>query len=124
MTFFNKRAIEYAEANKPKKVEKKLVETKVQVKETSSGSSETTTEAVNNSWLSYIGETCSANTDCKDFVSGGTDCNVKCCNGTCEHIRKDYVGGYYCPEVCKGGLFQAAGTCDDRFQQWNAEWSN
>ena len=24
MTFFNKRAIEYAEANKPKKVEKKL----------------------------------------------------------------------------------------------------
>ena len=45
MTFFNKRAIDYAEANKPKKVEKKVVETKVQVKESSSVSSETKTEA-------------------------------------------------------------------------------
>ena len=36
MTFFNKRAIDYAEANKPKKSEKKVVETKVQVKELSS----------------------------------------------------------------------------------------
>ncbi len=45
MTFFNKRAIDYAEANKPKKVEKKVVETKVKVKESSSVSSETKTEA-------------------------------------------------------------------------------
>ncbi len=45
MTFFNKRAIDYAEANKPKKVEKKVVETKGQVKESSSVSSETKTEA-------------------------------------------------------------------------------
>ena len=45
MTFFNKRAIEYAEANKPKKIEKKAVETKIQVKESSSVSSETKTEA-------------------------------------------------------------------------------
>ena len=49
MTFFNKRAIDYAEANKPKKVEKKvekkIVETKVKVKESSSVSSETKTEA-------------------------------------------------------------------------------
>ena len=45
MTFFNKRAIDYAEANKPKKVEKKVVETKVQVKESSSVSPETKTEA-------------------------------------------------------------------------------
>ena len=45
MTFFNKRAIDYAEANKPKKVEKKVVETKVQVKESSSETSETKTEA-------------------------------------------------------------------------------
>ena len=45
MTFFNKRAIDYAEANKPKKVEKKVVETKVQVKESSSASSETKTES-------------------------------------------------------------------------------
>ena len=45
MTFFNKRAIDYAEANKPKKLEKKAVETKVQVKESSSVSSETKTEA-------------------------------------------------------------------------------
>ena len=49
MTFFNKRAIDYAEANKPKKVEKKvekkIVETKVEVKESSSVSSETKTEA-------------------------------------------------------------------------------
>ena len=45
MTFFNKRAIDYAEANKPKKVEKKVVETKVQVKESSSVSTETKTEA-------------------------------------------------------------------------------
>ena len=44
MTFFNKRAIDYAEANKPKKVEKKVVETKVQEKGTSSGSSETKME--------------------------------------------------------------------------------
>ena len=40
MTFFNKRAIDYAEANKSKKVEKKVVETKVQVKEPSSASTE------------------------------------------------------------------------------------
>ena len=45
MTFFKKRAIDYAEANKPKKIEKKVVETKVPVKETSSVSSETKTEA-------------------------------------------------------------------------------
>ena len=50
MTFFNKRALDYAEANKPKKVEKKavekkVVETKVQVKESSSVSTETKTEA-------------------------------------------------------------------------------
>ena len=45
MTFFNKRAIDYAEANKPKKLEKKAVETKVQVKESSSVSTETKTEA-------------------------------------------------------------------------------
>ena len=29
MTFFNKRAIEYAEANKPKKVEKPEIKTKI-----------------------------------------------------------------------------------------------
>ncbi len=45
MTFFNKRAIDYAEANKPKKVDKKVVEPKVQVKKSSSVSSETKTEA-------------------------------------------------------------------------------
>ncbi len=45
MTFFNKRAIDFAEANKPKKVEKKIVETKVEVKESSLVSSETKTEA-------------------------------------------------------------------------------
>ena len=45
MTFFNKRAIDYAEANKTKKVEKKVVETKVEVKKSSSVSSETKTEA-------------------------------------------------------------------------------
>ena len=45
MTFFNKRAIDYAEANKPKKVEKKVVETKAQVKESSSISPETKTGA-------------------------------------------------------------------------------
>ncbi|ABM72372.1 ferredoxin-NADP oxidoreductase (FNR) [Prochlorococcus marinus str. MIT 9515] len=45
MTFFNKRAIDYAEANKPKKVEKKVVETKVKAKETSSVNAETKTEA-------------------------------------------------------------------------------
>ena len=48
MTFFNKRAIDYAEANKPKKVEKKVVETKVEVKESSSVSSNTKTEAPSN----------------------------------------------------------------------------
>ena len=45
MTFFNKRAIDYAEANKPKKVEKKVVGTKLEVKESSPVSSETKTEA-------------------------------------------------------------------------------
>ena len=54
MTFFNKRAIEYAEANKPKKVEKKVekpdlkekiatptkIEAKVEVEKTTSDSSE------------------------------------------------------------------------------------
>ena len=68
MTFFNKRAIDYAEANKPKKVEKKVeekevvekkvvekkvvekkvVETKVEVKKTSSVISDTKTEAPSN----------------------------------------------------------------------------
>ena len=55
MTFFNKRAIEYAEANKPKKVEKpdikvksaapKKVEAKVEVQKTTSDSSEIKTES-------------------------------------------------------------------------------
>ena len=45
MTFFNKRAIAFAEANKPKKADKKEVKTKPQVKESSSVSTETKTEA-------------------------------------------------------------------------------
>ena len=55
MTFFNKRAIDYAEANKPKKVEKKVVgknltkekvvESKIEVKKSSSVSTEIKTEA-------------------------------------------------------------------------------
>ena len=44
MTFFNKRAINYAEANKNKKVENKSVETKVQIKEKTSVNSETKSE--------------------------------------------------------------------------------
>ena len=62
MTFFNKRAIEYAEANKPKKVEKKVekpelkekiatptkIEAKVEVEKTTSDSSEIKTETPNN----------------------------------------------------------------------------
>ena len=62
MTFFNKRAIEYAEANKPKKVEKKVekpeikakssvptkVESKVEVQKTTSDSSEIKTESPKN----------------------------------------------------------------------------
>ena len=62
MTFFNKRAIEYAEANKPKKVEKKVekpelkekivaptkIEAKVEVEKTTSDSSEIKTESPKN----------------------------------------------------------------------------
>ena len=62
MTFFNKRAIEYAEANKSKKVEKKVekpeikskssvptkVESKVEVQKTTSDSSEIKTESPKN----------------------------------------------------------------------------
>ena len=62
MTFFNKRAIEYAEANKPKKVEKKVekpdlkekiatptkIEAKVEVEKPTSDSSEIKTETPNN----------------------------------------------------------------------------
>ena len=62
MTFFNKRAIEYAEANKPKKVEKKVekpeikaksaaptkVETKAEVQKNTSDSSEIKTEPPKN----------------------------------------------------------------------------
>ena len=55
MTFFNKRAIDYAEANKPKKVEKKVVgknlteekvvKSKIEVKKSSSVNTEIKTEA-------------------------------------------------------------------------------
>ena len=68
MTFFNKRAIEYAEANKPKKVEKKVekpeikskssvptkVESKVEVKKTTSDSSEIKTESPKNDEITNI----------------------------------------------------------------------
>jgi len=68
MTFFNKRAIEYAEANKPKKVEKKVekpeikaksaaptkVEAKVEVKKTTSDSSEIKTESPKNDEITNI----------------------------------------------------------------------
>ena len=68
MTFFNKRAIEYAEANKPKKVEKKVekpeikakssaptkVESKVEVQKTTSDSSEIKTESPKNDEITNI----------------------------------------------------------------------
>ena len=68
MTFFNKRAIEYAEANKPKKVEKKVekpeikskssvptkVESKVKVQKTTSDSSEIKTESPKNDEITNI----------------------------------------------------------------------
>ena len=68
MTFFNKRAIEYAEANKPKKVEKKVekpelkekiaiptkIETKVEVEKPTSDSSEIKTETPNNAEITSI----------------------------------------------------------------------
>ena len=68
MTFFNKRAIEYAEANKPKKVEKKVekpelkekiatpakIEAKVEVEKTTSDSSEIKTETPNNVEITSI----------------------------------------------------------------------
>ncbi len=68
MTFFNKRAIEYAEANKPKKVEKKVekpeikaessapkkVESKVEVKKTTSNNSEIKTESPKNDEITNI----------------------------------------------------------------------
>ena len=68
MTFFNKRAIEYAEANKPKKVEKKVekpelkeeiatptkIEAKVEVEKTTSDSSEIKTETPNNAEITNI----------------------------------------------------------------------
>ena len=63
--------------------------------------------------LSSVGETCSANSDCRDFQGASVgECNVKCCNGTCEQLHRDYVGLYYCPAECKKGLFAATGTCD------------
>ena len=68
MTFFNKRAIEYAEANKPKKVEKKVekpqikektvaptkVETKTEVQKTTSDSPEIKTETPKNKEIPNI----------------------------------------------------------------------
>ena len=68
MTFFNKRAIEYAEANKPKKVEKKVekpdlkekiatstkIEAKVEVEKPNSDSSEIKTETPNNPEITNI----------------------------------------------------------------------
>ena len=68
MTYFNKRAIEYAEANKPKKVEKKVekpeikaksaaptkVEAKVEVQKPTSDSSEIKTESPKNDEITNI----------------------------------------------------------------------
>ena len=68
MTFFNKRAIEYAEANKSKKVEKKVekpaikaqiatptkIETKVEVSKSTADSSEIKTEAPNTAEVTNI----------------------------------------------------------------------
>ena len=68
MTFFNKRAIEYAEANKPKKVEKEVekselkekiatpakIEAKVEVEKTTSDSPEIKTETPNNAEITNI----------------------------------------------------------------------
>jgi len=68
MTFFNKRAIKYAETNKPKKVEKKVekpeikskssvptkVESKVEVQKTTSDSSEIKTESPKNDEITNI----------------------------------------------------------------------
>ena len=68
MTFFNKRAIEYAEANKPKKAEKKVekpelksksavptkIESKVEVPKTTTDSSEIKTESPKNDEITNI----------------------------------------------------------------------
>ena len=60
MTFFNKRAIEYAEANKPKKVEKPEIKAKssapakVEVQKTTSNSSEIKTESPKNDEITNI----------------------------------------------------------------------
>lgn len=40
--------------------------------------------------------------------------DVKCCGGVCAATRKDWANANVCPEVCKAGAFQRAGTCTNK----------
>jgi hypothetical protein len=56
------------------------------------------------------GGACSVNTDCEGFAFLQPD-SLSCCNKTCQKLYKDWVGIGVCGTDCKGGIFDANGTC-------------
>ncbi len=46
--------------------------------------------------------------DCKSDAQ----CKVgACCDGKCELKRKDWIGEFFCPNVCVGDILKGAGSC-------------
>ena len=56
------------------------------------------------------GEACSVNSDCEGFAFASPG-SVACCNKTCRKLYTDWAGVAYCGPDCKGGVFNAEGTC-------------
>ena len=63
-----------------------------------------------------LGEACNLHTDCQGYGPNPTD--VACCTAVnsvtsvCTAKVKDFAGVGYCPAECRGGLFDAPGTCN------------
>ncbi len=65
-----------------------------------------------------IGQTCTFHTDCSstgDAGDGpvGIGARIGCCNSQCTFFRKDYLGTYWCPDVCAKSFLGPQGNCDE-----------
>ena len=57
-----------------------------------------------------LGGSCSFGNNCKGYTGVGTD-GVACCQGTCQHLKRDWAGVWYCPDECVGRFAGPRGSC-------------
>lgn len=62
-------------------------------------------------WKRQEGQPCDTHLACSGGSLTGTPNGLGCCNGVCTKLKKDWAGTWWCPDVCKSGMFASAGSC-------------